>query len=144
MIGSIKSTPVESITLEATRSRQTPEPGSRKFAKALGQGALAILGAASSAASVLPAGGVLSAAVRAGAATAASGPRAPAPAVEPTDAGGSGIDDMWALQEAGLRDNLEVLRLQERISRDERVFTTISNVMKARHETARTAIGNIR
>jgi hypothetical protein len=152
MIDAIKHTPAESITVEKTASRQTPPPAGEKFAQVLKQGALTLLDVAGSAASALPAGGMLSAAVRSASAQAGqtpSGlddPRAPAPAV---DAGATGsstgdIDQMWALQEAGVRSNLEVLKLQESISRDNRVFSTLSNVMKARHETARTAIGNIR
>ena len=154
MIHAIKHTPVESITVEKTACRQTPEPAGEKFAKVLKKGALTLLGVAGGAASALPAGGMLSAAVRSATATATAGtpevgpqdPRAPAPAVgaAPPQGSSSDIDQMWALQEAGVRSNLEVLRLQESISRDNRVFSTLSNVMKARHETARTAIGNIR
>lgn len=157
MIGSIKQTPFETVTIEKTASRQTPEPTSGAFAKVLKQGAMALLGAAGSVASALPAGGIVSAAVRSGAAAASSAqqagvapagedPRSPAPAAS-TLAGASGrneLDEMWALQEAGVRTNLEVLQIQERIGRENRVFSTLSNVMKARHETARNAIGNIR
>ncbi|MBW2260421.1 MAG: hypothetical protein JRG91_00490 [Deltaproteobacteria bacterium] len=157
MIGAIKQTPFETVTIEKTASRQTPKPQSGAFAEVLKQGAMALLGAAGGVASALPCGGIVSAAVRSGAATAASAqpaglapagedPRAPAPAANPASApsGRSDLDEMWALQEAGVRSNLEVLQLQERISRESRVFSTLSNVMKARHETARNAIGNIR
>ncbi len=157
MIGAIKQTPFETVTIEQTASRQTPEPQAGAFAKVLKQGALALLGAAGSVASALPAGGIVSAAVRSGAATAAASqqaglpsagedPRAPAPAATPglSPSGRSELDEMWALQEAGVRSNLEVLQIQERIGRENRVFSTLSNVMKARHETARNAIGNIR
>jgi hypothetical protein len=151
MIGAIKQTPFETVTIEKTAVRQTPEPKSGAFAAVLKQGAMALLGAAGSVASALPGGGIVSAAVRTGAAGAAAAQQPGlAPAGEdptspfPVPSGHSDLDQMWALQEAGVRSNLEVLQIQERIGRENRVFSTLSNVMKARHETARNAIGNIR
>lgn len=155
MIGAIKQTSTEGITVEKTASRQTPKPASGKFGEVLKKGAMVLLGAAGGVAGALPAGGILSAAVRGGVATAATpsaslppageDPRSPSSAVDGIGSSGlTEIDQMRALQEDGVRSNLEVLRLQEQISRENRVFTTLSNVMKARHETARNAIGNIR
>jgi hypothetical protein len=40
--------------------------------------------------------------------------------------------------------NLYYLQVQEQVNAQNRSFTTISNVMKAEHETVKTAIGNIR
>jgi hypothetical protein len=40
--------------------------------------------------------------------------------------------------------NLYYLQLQERISQESRNFTALSNVLKARHETVKNAITNIR
>ena len=40
--------------------------------------------------------------------------------------------------------NLYFLRVQEEVNAQNRTFTTLSNVMKAEHETVKTAIGNIR
>ena len=40
--------------------------------------------------------------------------------------------------------NLYFLRVQEEVNAQNRVFSTLSNVMKAEHETVKTAIGNIR
>lgn len=40
--------------------------------------------------------------------------------------------------------NLYYLQLQEQVNAQNRSFTTMSNVMKAEHETVKTAIGNIR
>jgi len=155
MIGAIKQTTAETITVETTASRQTPRPPSEKFGEVLKQGAMAMLAAAGGAATALPCGGILSAAVRAGTASAlepvgqqpsykTEDPRSPAPAAEALPEAESGLGEMWQLQEEGVRSNLEMLRLQEQIGRENRVFTTISNVMKARHETAQNAISNIR
>ena len=158
MIESIKSTPAESITVEATAVRQTASPTSAKFGDVLKEGAKVLLGAAGGVASVLPGGGILSAAVRgageaigssASALPPGSDPKAPGGALAtatgaPIGPGGSEIDDLWAIQEAGMRTSMEVLKIQEAVSRESRVFTTLSNVMKARHDTASSAIGNIR
>jgi hypothetical protein len=150
MIESIKSTPIESITVQSTQPRQTPPDASAKFGQVLKQSAMVMLGAASSVASVLPAGGILSAAIRGGAEAAAAptlgagqDPKSPASALA-AGAGGSELDEMKLLQQEGIESSMEVLKIQQAISKENRVFSTLSNVLKARHETARTAINNIR
>ena len=40
--------------------------------------------------------------------------------------------------------NLYYLQLQEQISAESRAYSTMSNVLKARHDTVKNAIGNIR
>jgi hypothetical protein len=40
--------------------------------------------------------------------------------------------------------NLYYLELQERISDENRSYSALSNVLKARHETVKNVIGNIR
>jgi hypothetical protein len=40
--------------------------------------------------------------------------------------------------------NLYYLQIQEQVNAQNRSFTTLSNVLKAEHETVKTAIGNIR
>jgi ACT domain-containing protein len=40
--------------------------------------------------------------------------------------------------------SLYYLQLQQQIQDENRAFSTISNVLKARHDTVKTAIGNIR
>ena len=44
---------------------------------------------------------------------------------------------------AATRDNLRYLELQERLQRETREFTAVSNVMKVRHDAARAAIQNV-
>ena len=154
MIESIKSTPVEAITVQPTEPRQTPPDGSEKFGQVLKQSALVMLGAASSVATALPAGGILSAAIRTGVdaasgssmPTAGQDPKGPAGALGSAlgSAGGSELDEMKMLQQQGIESSMEVLKIQQSISKENRVFSTLSNVLKARHETARTAINNIR
>jgi hypothetical protein len=150
MIETIKSTSHESIDVQPTTARQTPPDAKARFGEAMKQSAMVLLGAASGVATVLPAGGMLSAAIRTG--TAAStgavpvgqSPAGPGSLAGTVGAGGSELDQMRQIQQEGLASSMEVLEIQQRIGRENRVFSTLSNVMKARHETARTAINNIR
>ena len=41
-------------------------------------------------------------------------------------------------------DALDLLALQQRIGDEQRRYTTLSNVMKARHETQKNVLGNLR
>jgi hypothetical protein len=51
---------------------------------------------------------------------------------------------MWEMQRESQAFNLEYLALQESMQSENRRFTTMSNLMKARHDTSKAAIGNIR
>lgn len=77
------------------------------------------------------------AASSAAASSAAEGPGAVAPA------GGNAMNIDGALA-SSQEMNLYYLRIQEQVNAENRSFTTMSNVMKAEHETVKTAIGNIR
>ena len=57
---------------------------------------------------------------------------------------GSPASDMERLQKEMADMNMFYLELQQRIQAESRKFTTISNVLKARHDTAKNAINNIR
>lgn len=48
------------------------------------------------------------------------------------------------LQELNMRFNLQYLQLQHAMESENRQFTTLSNVMKTKHESAKTAIDNIK
>jgi NAD(P)H-hydrate repair Nnr-like enzyme with NAD(P)H-hydrate epimerase domain len=90
---------------------------------------------------------VLAGAVRGVAQSVASGARsAPPPASAPA-AGGAGSGDAFeaarVLQQEGQSFNLRYLELQERLQRETREFTALSNVMKVRHDAARAAIQNV-
>jgi len=98
-------------------------------------------GATSSAIFARPPAGIASA----GGMSAAAGP-SPNPGPLTSDAASPGLaagNLEGAL--AGTRDaNLYYLQVQERVNAENRSFTTLSNVLKAEHETVKTAIGNIR
>ena len=90
------------------------------------------------AAPFVPAGTVVSAAVR----SAVSGATAGAA----TGATGSDNDLLAAtraLQQQSQSANLEYLQLQESMQRENREFTTLSNVMRVQHDSAKSAIQNI-
>ncbi|GAB4211306.1 MAG: hypothetical protein OHK0013_32890 [Sandaracinaceae bacterium] len=125
------------ISTEPMAGRVTALPAERAFRAALADGASVLLGGVESAARSLPGGEVLAAAVHGSVrAAASSSGRTPISAQVGPEAGLVGLAD-------GL-DQLELIALQQRIQEENRRFSTLSNVLKARHETAKTAIGNIR
>jgi hypothetical protein len=125
------------VTVDPSRSRATPEPADRRFREVLRDSADALLVGVESATRVLPGGALVSAAVRTA--------RESASAAEGTEGGGrtavSSFEEALARQ---AESQMHYIELQQRIQDENRRFTTLSNVLKARHETAKTAIGNIR
>jgi hypothetical protein len=170
MSGTIETKAVAPASLGAPRvepssGRATPKGAG--FGTYLGS-ARPVLKSAEAVASVLPGGPVIAAAVRAPAnmlpssagggavgggvpmvPRAGSAPSAPAASGSsggtPITPGASGeassIDSVLADSQAF---NLYYLELQEQISAENRQYSTMSNVLKARHDTVKNAIGNIR
>ncbi|HTN53748.1 MAG TPA: hypothetical protein VML50_15170 [Anaeromyxobacter sp.] len=145
--------PIESIHVAPT-TEQRAEPG--RFSAALKGAASGLAaGVASSvalAAPYVPAGNVLSAAVRSatagavsGAAAGAASPGGSAVAAAPGSASGGGdlLAATRALQQESQAFNLQYLQLQESMQRESREFTALTNVMKVRHDSAKAAIQNI-
>jgi hypothetical protein len=137
---------IESIYVAPTTERKA-EPG--RFENALRNAASGLaLGVASTvelAAPYVPAGTVLSAAVRSSVQGAAL---ASAASVQGggTSAGSTEGDVLEAtrtLQQEARTFNLQYLQLQENMQRESREFTALSNVMKVRHDSAKSAIANI-
>jgi hypothetical protein len=145
---------IEAIHVAPTTERKA-EPG--RFENALRAAASGLArGVASTvelAAPYVPAGTVLSAAVR-------SAARAPATAVGVSAASAEGggataatgggatsegdiLEATRALQQEGRTANLQYLQLQENMQRESREFTALSNVMRVKHDSAKSAIGNI-
>jgi hypothetical protein len=145
-----------------TAPRVTPEPA-RPFQQVMNASSAAIISGAEAAVVHLPGGSILAAAMRPGASgvapgLAAAGPygpgaafnRAEGPTGTATSAlgvgGGVGAGDP-SMQQVLAQDadqNLYYLKLQEQISAENRGYSAVSNVLKARHETMKNAIGNIR
>jgi len=53
------------------------------------------------------------------------------------------IDKMWAMQQENQVFNMQYMQLQQEIQADNRNFSTMSNLLKVRHDTAKSAINNM-
>jgi hypothetical protein len=145
--------PSTNVNLGPTAARTTAPPA-RPFDQVMKASATAILNGAESAVVRLPGGAILAAAMRTppDAGGSAASPVGPSSASEGAGVGtgalsaanpGSGPSIERVLDQ-NADQNLYFLGLQERISQENREFTAVSNVLKARHETVKNAIGNIR
>lgn len=141
-IGSARS------SIDPRRARQTPRP-SNAFQKVLVGGANMLLSGASIATQVvgLP---TLSAAInRARVGSNVSGPAFGSGTTTGNGANGtnnpqSPDEAMKQLQDQRMQDDLKLLALQSSIQQQNRQISLVSNVLKARHDTAKAAISNIR
>jgi hypothetical protein len=61
-----------------------------------------------------------------------------------TGAGTSGAPNVQAMMQDGQTSNMQMLALQQQIQDESQRFTTISNVMRAKYDTAKAAVSNIR
>lgn len=132
-IGNVGRSPT-SIQDMATNQGKASEPG--KFAKFMGSVADGALTAAAVVAPLVPGGQLISAAVGGLKELRGSGPDL---------GGGTGdqMDKMWAMQRENQVFNLQYQQLQEATQSDNRRFSTMSNLMKVRHDTAKAAINNM-
>ncbi len=137
--------PIPSIHVATTTERKT-EPG--RFGTALRTAAAsAARGVAASvelAAPFVPGGTVVSGALRSAAGTLASSGGTGATRPAETAAGeGDIVAATRALQQQSQSFNLQYLQLQESMQRESREFAALSNVMKVKHDSAKSAINNI-
>ncbi len=133
------------VTTEPMVGRATAVPPDREFRAALRDGASVLLGGVEAAARSLPGGEIVAAAVH-GTVSAGSGAgsrTSPTAAASSAGASVSGVGP-GDLVAGGALDQMELIELQQRIQDENRRYSTLSNVLKARHETAKNAIGNIR
>lgn len=147
--------PSTGVASTPTASRVTPAPA-RPFRQIMKAGESAVVGGAEAAVTRLPGGPILAAAFRptpgaaggvspggaggVGTTTSAEGPTGTAGAGGATTPGGN-VEDVLA-QSAD--QNMYYLQLQEQMQAENRAYTTVSNVLKARHDTVKNAISNIR
>jgi hypothetical protein len=139
---------IEAIHVAPTTERKA-EPG--RFENALRTAASGVaVGVASTvelAAPYVPAGTVLSAAVRSAVAPTARAAAAGGGATGGGAAGASSEGDILeatrTLQSEARTFNLQYLQLQEGMQRESREFTALSNVMRVKHDSAKAAISNI-
>ncbi|MEM7607974.1 MAG: hypothetical protein AAF411_21690 [Myxococcota bacterium] len=125
------------VHIAAVQPRATAPDAGERFREALGQGASGLIRGVEAAVSVVPGGGAITAAVR------AASQGAGAPAGASGAAGTSGGSFQTALGEQSLQA-MELLEMQQQMSMEQRQFQTVSNVMKARHDTAKAVIQNVR
>ena len=153
--------PSTSVYATATAPRVTPAPA-RPFQQMMNAGSAAIVNGAEAAVVHLPGGSILAAAMRPGVSAGsfpaplssslnrAEGPTGTASSGLGTTTGGvSGVSGGGdpSVEQAMSQDadqNLYYLKLQEQMSAESRGYSAISNVLKARHDTMKNAIGNIR
>ena len=142
--------PITSVIVAPTADRKTAPSSFGATMRAAAAGAVEGLSAAAGLlAPLAPAGMVLAGAVR-GVAQCGGRRRARSPAGTHLGrrgrlATGSGdaFEATRILQQEGQSFNLRYLELQERLQRETREFTALSNVMKVRHDAARAAIQNV-
>jgi hypothetical protein len=136
------------LEIDATRARQTERPVA-PFRSVLA-GGISLLMSGAEVATHVVGGPILAAAVhdaRAGAAHALAGPgvgapAAAAPAAAPT--GNPEMPNVNALMGQGEMSSWQLLELQRQVQQENQRFTTVSNVMRAKHDTAKAAVSNIR
>lgn len=121
------------LTTVATTPRATDPSSGDQFRAALGRGATTVLAGLERALPFAPGGVSTPLAVRS------------APEAGPTasTSAGTGASASSVVGDNG-NQAFELLALQERIGIEQQQFTTASNVMKARHDTAKNLIGNVR
>jgi hypothetical protein len=153
--------PATGVSASTSAPRVTAPPG-QPFKAMMSAGASTVLSGAEQAMTRLPGGPILAAALRpaasagpaayAGGGAVAAGSITPegtagtAGAAGPGSAGASGAADggIESALSQSANQNLYFIEIQERISAESRSYSAISNVLKARHDTVKNAIGNIR
>ena len=128
------------LSVEPSRGRQTPE---NDFSSMVKRGAQKMVGAAVGgarwAASFMPGGSFITAVADVVAGATGDGLS--------VGSGGGKWELLRAqerLQEDGLSNSLRLLALQRKMHQETQTYTALSNVMKSRHEMAKSAISNIR
>ncbi|MGI5863312.1 MAG: hypothetical protein ACOX6T_14825 [Myxococcales bacterium] len=149
---------INQLSIGPALDRQTPQTDfGAMFARGLSSSAGVMAGVASA---MVPGGAVISAAVgeatamsRTASSSAVGGGSGVLGSVNVqtqgagASSGSSGADSLQQqreLMEANQRWTVQYLALQNQMQQESREFNTISNILKVRHEAAKTAINNIR
>ena len=150
--------PPTGVSVTATAPRVTPAPA-RPFQQVMNASSAAIVNGAEAAVTHLPGGGILAAAMRPGGSVGSGSyalslnrPEGPTGTASSGLSSSGGVPGMTtggdpAIEQVMSQDadqNLYYLKLQEQMSAESRSYSAISNVLKARHDTMKNAIGNIR
>lgn len=150
--------PSTGVSTSASAARVTAPPG-QPFKAIMHASASTIMSGAEQALTRLPGGPILAAALRPAGSPVAVGPVGGTShgAASPEGSVGAGITAEGISSATGSsapglesaladsrNDNLAMLLLQKRINEESRDYSAMSNVLKARHDTVKNAIGNIR
>jgi hypothetical protein len=142
------------VSVDTTRSRQTTAPAT-PFKDVLAGSANALLTGAEVAGGAMG-GPVVAAAIRqarssvadatsgGGGGGGAAGSVSGADAVVGAGSPGGEMEAMHAMNRESQQFNMQMLALQEEVQNENRRFTTLSNVVRARHDTAKAAVSNVR
>ena len=134
------------LEIDTTHTRQTEKPAA-PFRDVLAGGVSLLMSGAELATHVV-AGPVMAAAVhdaRLGATTAIGGGATATGTVGlAPPAAGSESSSVQGMVQDGQASNLQLLALQQQIQDESQRFTTVSNVMRAKYDTAKSALSNIR
>lgn len=146
--------PTTGIAAVVSAGRVTAPPG-QPFKAMMNAGASAILSGAEQAVTRLPGGPILAAALRSPA-TPGAGSGATPTGTSTAAGAGAGAAGLGAAEPGGTTSSLEAalsdgasqnlffIQLQERINAESRDYSAWSNILKARHDTVKNAIGNLR
>ncbi len=151
----IESHSSTTMSIEPTRARQTERPAT-PFRDVLAT-SVGVLASGAQVVSGVVAGPLAAAAVRqvgtdvqtgivgstAGVATGVAG-GLDASTATAAASGGTDLASMQVMQQESQAFNMQLLALQNEVQQDNQRFSTVSNLMRARHDTAKSAISNIR
>ena len=155
------------VTIAQTVARPTPRPPRVRFSEVLAKGGRSLVQGAESALRTLPGGPLMAVAVRGGSGSVPMSPMSshggssspvgrsgissaegPGGASPPGMGGAPGGTTSDGGVESSLAQSQEMnmyyLQIQETVNAQNRTFSALSNVLKAEHDTVKTAIGNIR
>ncbi|MBK6578396.1 MAG: hypothetical protein IPG17_19820 [Sandaracinaceae bacterium] len=136
--------PQQSVSVRLPSERQTPLPASRRFREALDEGAQRIVASAASLTGVSPLSQSTTASrVAPGRAALSEAGDSGLPDLAP-EVGSSSGSSAGSSATGVPDDTMELLEMQRRIGAEQVHFSTLSNVLKARHDTAKSVVGNIR
>ena len=141
------------VSIDPTAARQTPAP-SRPFADVV-RGGQAVVKGATAAVTRLPGGELISAAVRGGGAAVSGSANSASAGAAGSGSLGAGMTPEGATSAQGgsaadagapgyADQGMQFLELQQRIAAETQAYSALSNVLKARHDTVKGAINNIR
>jgi hypothetical protein len=156
MSNRIETSTKPTLAIETTRARQTERP-STPFRNVLAT-SVGVLTTGAQVATGVVAGPLAAAAVRSAGANlqsgivgrasagvpAASGATLDATAAAAAADGTNDLGTMQAMQQESQVFNMQLLALQNEVQQNNQRFSTVSNLMRARHDTAKAAISNIR